>query len=343
MNLAQMLSVLSALAAAVWSVWTWSEEQQKDRQIKRDQEAALYVNAFLFALEELQSRLYGILEEDELALYKQEYPEQYALASPAAIALLYHLSQYFGWAYRIYRYGPYTKDPRVMALIRELGNIWNSRGFAGDAFRFSMAERVALGEAVVRPVGEVTAVLPVFEAIPLYQFQEDIRDNKSPYAPLYQSQAIRCTLAAIDRAEKAEALEGYERLAVVQHLLVDLLAYLESREGLSVLIGEHRKARLRGAHSRVLPGPATMPSILHQSRGRIRLGVPRVKTDKAYAHHLQSLVESMEHVTSMRINAGAASVIICYSPAIPEAEFARTVVQTMAGHLETIPPTPAPS
>ena len=254
MNLAQMLSVLSALAAAVWSVWTWSEEQQKDRQIKRDQEAALYVNAFILALEELQSLLYRMLEEDELAFYKQEYREQYAGGSPAAIAILYHLSQYFGWAYRIYRYGPYTKDPRVVALIRELGQTWSSRRFAGEAFRFSLDERVALGAAVVRHVGEVTAVLPVFEAIPLYQFQADINDPQSPYAPLYQSQAVRCTLAAIDRAEKAEALEGYERVAVVQPLLVDLLAYLESREGLSVFLEEHRKARLSGAQSRGAPG-----------------------------------------------------------------------------------------
>ena len=82
MNLAQMLSVLSALAAAVWSVWMWSEEQQKDRQIKRDQEAALYVNSLILALEELQSLLYRILEEDELALYKKEYREQYACGSP---------------------------------------------------------------------------------------------------------------------------------------------------------------------------------------------------------------------------------------------------------------------
>ena len=343
MNLAQMLSVLSALAAAVWSVWTSSEEQQKDRQIKRDQEAALYVNSFILAVEELQSLLYRILEEDELAFYKQEYLEQYEFGSPAAIEILYHLSQYFGWGVRIYRYGPYTKDPRVVELIRELGQTWSSRRFAGEAFRFSLDERVALGEAVVRHVGEVTAVLPVFEAIPLYQFQADISDPQSPYASLYQSKAIRCTLAAIDRAEQAEALEGYERLAVVQHLLVDLLAYLESREGFSVFLKEHRKARLRGEHSRVSPGQAPMPSILHQSRGRIRLGVPRLKTDKAYAQHLQSLLESMEHVTSVRLNAGAASVIICYSPAIPEAEFARTVVQTIAGHLEKTPPTPAPS
>ena len=333
MNLAQMLSVLSALAAAIWSVWTWSEEQQKDRQIKRDQEAALYVNSFILALEELQSLLYRILEEDELAFYKQEYLEQYEFGSPAAIEILYHLSQYFGWVYRIYRYGPYTKDPRVVELIRELGQTWSSRRFAGEAFRFSLDERVALGEAVVRHVGEVTAVLPVFESIPLYQFQADISDPKSPYAALYQSKAIRCTLAAIDRAEQAEALEGYERLAVVQPLLVDLLAYLESREGFSVFIEEHRKARRRGAQSRVSPGQAPMPTILHQSRGRIRLGVPRVKTDTAYAQHLQARLESMEHITSIRINASAASVIIGYSPAMPEAEFARTVVQTVAGHL----------
>jgi hypothetical protein len=49
MNPAQILSVLSALAAAVWSVWTWSEEQQKERQLKRDREAALYVNTFIAA------------------------------------------------------------------------------------------------------------------------------------------------------------------------------------------------------------------------------------------------------------------------------------------------------
>jgi hypothetical protein len=46
---------------------------------------------------------------------------------PAAIEILYHLSQYFGWVYRIYRYGPYTKDPRVVELIRELGKTWSSR------------------------------------------------------------------------------------------------------------------------------------------------------------------------------------------------------------------------
>ena len=330
MNPAQILSVLSALAATVWSVLTWSTEQQKGRQLKRDQEAALYVNPFLVATDELQSQLYSILEEDELAFYKREYPDQYEFGSPSAIEILYRLSQYFGWAHYMLRYGPYTRDPGVIELIRKIGETFESRSkFSGDAFRFSIDERSSLGEAVVRRVGEVTAVLAVFESIPLFQFEEEIGDKLSKHAPLYQSKAVRFTIAAIDRADQAEALEGHERLAVLQNLLVDLLAYLESKEGFHVSIGELRKARLRGAYAGISPTQSNIARIIHQTRGRIRLGVPRLKTDKAYANHLQSLLESVENVRSIRISIGAASVIITYSTDIPEVEFAGRVVKTI--------------
>lgn len=56
MNPAQILSVLSAPAAAVLSVRTWSDEQQKERQLKRDQKAALSVNSFMSAIAELLIR-----------------------------------------------------------------------------------------------------------------------------------------------------------------------------------------------------------------------------------------------------------------------------------------------
>jgi hypothetical protein len=330
MNPAQIVYVLSALAAAVWSVWTWSDEQQKGRQLKRDQEAALYVNSFMLAIAELQSRLYSILEEDELAFYKREYPEHYEFGSPAAIEILYRLSQYFGWGHYTYRFGPYTKDPRVIELSRKIGETFESRSkFSGDAFRFSLDERVSLGEAVVRRVGEVTTILPVFQSIPLFQFEEEISDKQSKQARLYQSRAIRCTLASIDQADQTEALEGHERLAVLQNLLVDLLAYLENKEGFRVSVGELSKARLRGANAPLSPPQSAIARILHQTRGRIRLGVPRLKTDKAYANALQSLLESVENVRSIRISTGAASVIIYYTPEVPEVEFARKVVKAI--------------
>ena len=337
MNPAQILSVLSALAAGVWSVLIWSAEQGKGRQLKRDQEAALYVNPLLLAIDELQSKLYSILEEDELAFYKKEYPDQYEFGSPAAIEILYRLSQYFGWARHTFRYGPYTKDPGVIELIRKIGETFEDRcKFSGDAFRFSIDERSSLGEAVVRRVGEVTAVFPVFESIPLFQFEDEISDKLNKHAPLYQSKAVHCTLAAIDRTDKAEALEGHERLAVLQNLLVDLLARMESKEGFRVSIGELRKARRRGAYAEGSPTLSNIARIIHQTRGRIRLGVPRLKTDKAYANHLQSLLESVEKVSSIRISTGAASVIINYSKDIPEGEFALRIVKTIEEGFHTV-------
>ena len=254
MNPTLIFSVLSALAASVWSVWTWREEQQKERQIKRDQESALFVNSLILAAEELQMRLYSMLEEDELAFYKGQYPEQYELGSPYAIEILYRFSQYFGWAQRNYRYGPYTNDPRVIELIRTIGETFENRSkFPGDAFRLTLDERVSLGVAVVRRVGDVTALIPTFESITLFQFQEEIDDKSSKHTALYQSRAVRSTVAAIDLADRPEVLEGFERLAVLQNLLVDLLTYLEGMEGFRVAVGARRRARLRGSSSQFLP------------------------------------------------------------------------------------------
>ena len=330
MNPTLIFSVLSALAAAVWSVWTWREEQQKERQLKRDQESALFVNSFILAAEELQTRLYSMLEEDELAFYKKEYPEQYEFGSPYAIEILYRFSQYFGWAQRNYRYGPYTNDPRVIELVRMIGETFENRSkFSGDAFRFTIDERVSLGGAVVRRTGDVTALIPTFESITLFEFQEEMSDKSSKHTPLYQSRAVRSTLAAIDRADRPEALEGFERLAVLQNLLVDLLTYLEGMEGFRVSIGARKRARLRGSSAQALPAVATVATVLHQTRGRIRMGIPRLRWDEAYANRLQSLLESVDNVRSIRISVSTASVVINFSPEIPEMEFARKLEKTI--------------
>jgi hypothetical protein len=327
-NPLQILTILSTVAAGVWSVLTWREEQEKERRIKRDREAALYVNSLILATEELQSVLYKILAEDELAYYKKQYPDQHVFGSPGAIELLYRVAQFFAWAHRTWRFGPYTRDPTVIALVREAGKAWESRAFPGDAFCFSLAERLALGDAVVRHIGETSDALPMFEAIPLYEFEKEIRDERGERAPLYRSRAVHLTLSALDRADKPEALEGHERLAVLQNLLVDLLVYLERKEGFC-FSGE-KKVVLAGSYA-MTEEQVTPLRTIHQTRGRIRLGVPRVKTDRAYAHRLQSLLESMENVTCVRVSPDTASVIISYSPHIPEAEFAGAVAKTIEG------------
>jgi hypothetical protein len=330
MNPTLILSILSAATAAVWSIWTWREEQEKERKLKRNQESAIFVNSFIQALEELQARLYGVLERDHLAFYKKEYPEQYELGSPFAIEILYRLSKYFGWTYRSFRYGPYTKDAAVIELVRKMSETLEDRSqFEGDAFRFTYEERVALGEAVVRRTGDVIGSIPIFESITLFHFLEEIRDEKSKRALLYRSRSVRRTLTAIDKADQPEALEGVDRLAALQNLLVDLLTYLEDMEGFSIASGKRKRARLRGTAAKALPALATEVRVVHQTPGRLRIRVPRLNTDETYAPRLQALLESMDNVSSMRINASAASVVISFPPGIPGLEFAKEITKTI--------------
>jgi hypothetical protein len=330
MNPTLFISILSAATAAVWSVWTWREEQEKERKHIRDQESAIFVNSFIQALEELQARLYGVLERDELAFYKKEYPEQYEFGSPFAIEILYRLSKYFGWTYRSFRYGPYTNDAAVIELVKKMGETLENRSqFAGDAFRFTYEERVALGEAVVRRSGDVIGSIPIFESITLFHYLEEISDEKSKRALLYRSRPVLRTLRAIDKADRPGALEGGDRLAVLQNLLVDLLTYLEDKEGFSISPGKRRRARLRGTAAKALPALATDATVVHQIQGRIRIRVPRLKTDDTLAHYVKTLLESLDNVRSIRINAGAASVVISYPPEIPGSEFARSIIKTI--------------
>lgn len=328
MNPTLILSILSAVTAAVWSVWTWREEQQKERQLKRDQESALFVNSFIQATEELQSRLYGILERDDLAFFKKEYPEQHEFGSPFAIEILYRLSKFFGWTYRTFRYGPYTNDPAVIELVRKIGEALESHSqFPGSAFRFTYEERVALGEAVVRRTGDMIGSIPVFESITVFQFFEEMTDKSSKYTDLFQSRIVRHTLAAIDGVDQVEELEGVERLAVLQNHLVELLTYLEEMEGFSVSPGKRRKARLRGTAAEALPLLTSGATVVHQTPGRIRLRVPRLRTDDTYAPRLESLLKSVDRVSSIRINADAASVVISFTPEIIGTEFARRITK----------------
>ena len=328
MNPTLILSILSAVTAAVWSVWTWREEQQKERQLRRDQESALFVNSFIQATEELQSRLYGILERDDLLFYKKEYPEQSEFGSPFAIEVLYRLGKFFGWAYRIFRYGPYTNDPAVIELIRKIGEALESHSrFPGDAFRFTYEERVALGEAVVRRTGDIIGSIPVYESITLFQFFEEMSSKSGKHAYLFQSRSVHRTLAAIDGVDPAGELEGIERLTVLQNHLVDLLTYLEEMEGFSVSPGKRRKVRLRGTAAEALPILVSDATVVHQTPGRIRLRVPRLRMDEAYGPCLESLLDSMDHITSIRLNVNAASVLISFSPEIPGTEFAKRIIQ----------------
>jgi len=82
---------LIALATATWAFWQWSHERDRERRRERERMAALYVNPFLSACEDLQSRIYNVLELQGLQALRERYPD-----GTYAEETLYLIVRYFG-------------------------------------------------------------------------------------------------------------------------------------------------------------------------------------------------------------------------------------------------------
>lgn len=236
------------LMMALWAVLTWSHDREQERRKERARQAALYVNPFLSACEDLQSRIYHILELGGLRSLRQRYPD-----GAYAAETLYLIVRYFGWETVVLRYGPYTQDPLMTRLAEAV-----RRAFAtSDAmlsvgpFNFFHPEQKALGKIVMHRMAGQYGV--EFDTISYYEFKERLA---SP--PLADSEAIQQSLEALRSTEDGGDLPGRVRLAQAQHHLVDLLRYLEGKEGYRLFPGERKKCSgLEQRH--ILADAAQMP------------------------------------------------------------------------------------
>jgi hypothetical protein len=159
-----------------------------------------------------------------------------------------------------------------------------------------------------------------------FKFEEEIVDERSEWGALFRSEHVRCTMESIDRAIRGEPLEGRERLAVLQNLLLDLLSYLEKKEGFRISFGERGRATIEGRHADIISLDNQDIRILHQMPGRIRLGIPRLHGDAIYASRLEMLLQKLDHVKTVRINVDAACVVIEFSDNVKLPEFVNAVV-----------------
>ena len=225
---------LVPVATAVWAVWTWAHEHSLARQKERERITALYVNPFLSACEDLQSRIYKLLELGGLAELRQRYPD-----GSHAEEMLYLIVRVFGWLAAVNRYGPYTQDPVVIRLATALRRAFGSsrEGHPVGPFNFYPAEQKALGKMVMHSMeGEYGHEM---DTISYYEFRDVVQnEHRMP-----QSAAVTQTLESMRNAEAIEDIEGRQRLAEAQRILVDLLNYLEKKEGYSLFAGVRRKCR----------------------------------------------------------------------------------------------------
>ena len=222
-------------ATAVWAVWTWAHQHSLEREKERQRVTALYVNPFLSACEDLQSRIYKLLELDGLAALGNRYPD-----GSYAEETLYLIVRFFGWLAAVTRYGPYTQDPEVtrlaVAVRRAFATSRNQRYPVGP-FNFFSAEQRALGKMVMHSMeGEYGHEM---DTISYYEFREILRSSDS----LLQSEAVQQTLETLRNADTVDDIAGRERLAEAQNKLVDLLNYVERKEGYRLFAGTRGKCR----------------------------------------------------------------------------------------------------
>ena len=223
-------------ATAAWAVWTWAHEHSIEREKERARITALYVNPFLSACEDLQSRIYKLIELDGLPELRNRYPD-----GSYAEETLYVLVRFFGWLSAVNRYGPYTQDAAVIqysAAIRRAFATSSGNNEVGP-FNFFPAEQKALGKMVMHSMeGEFGHEM---DTISYYEFRDFIQ---SPYR-MPESSAVAQTLETLRKAKRAEDIVGRGRLIVAQNHLVDLLNYLEKKLGYSYFPASRKKCSSR--------------------------------------------------------------------------------------------------
>jgi len=224
---------LVPLAMGTWAVLTWAHSREQEREKERERITALYVNPFLSACEDLQSRIYKILELGGLDVLRERYPD-----ASYAEETLYLIVRYFGWSAAVNRYGPYTKDPVVIehAIAVRRAFATSTIGHSVGPFNFFLPEQKALGKTIMHTMeGEYGHEL---DTISYYDFKVCL--GKSP---LKESHAVQQSLESLRKARDASDIGGRERLVEAQNHIVDLLDYMEEREGFTLFQGKRKKCK----------------------------------------------------------------------------------------------------
>lgn len=211
-----------AVSGGLWGVWTWSRERRRDREAEVMRAATLYLNPLLIAAEDLQSRLYNILERDGLQALSSRYP-----GGEYARETLYLFGQYFAHEQLLLRFTVLGGDPEVRWHVDHVREDLATDAIGLDEWcMFRHTQRQLGRELVVLQPGPDGSY---WETRSLHDFQRALDEGL----------AARLALAdALDRLARAVKVADLDDVTVhrwcrAQRDLVALLEVLEARMALS--------------------------------------------------------------------------------------------------------------
>jgi hypothetical protein len=79
----------------------------------------------------------------------------------------------------------------------------------------------------------------------------------------------------------------------------------------------------------VLVAQPVLCELVHLTRGRVRIRIPRLFHDLLYREVLLNLVQLLEGITSARINPLARSLVVHYSPQLSASEITAQLFSTV--------------
>jgi hypothetical protein len=212
-----LVTLATGLLGGGWAVWKWGRDRSRERLAERTQLATRYVTPFLFACEDLQSRLYNLLCRSGLDPLRRRKNYPYAEET------LYLVAQYFAYEPFILRYTPYGSDPIALGLMQRIRKDFASDRFGVDPDPWCIfrPRQKALGQLVLasRKGEQVTDV----DVVTLVEFEELVDTGHIEH--LYIEDALTALKKAADIHSLSPATRG--RLSMIQVDLVDLLEYFE--------------------------------------------------------------------------------------------------------------------
>jgi hypothetical protein len=210
-------TIVVAFVGGLIALYAPDWKAQRDRRRQVQELEARYSDSLLRAADDLQSRIFNIVEQHFLDWYVRSGTEEerfYAVTST-----MWLVGQYFGWVLLLRRdahslaLGGVDRGRALLELLREIEALFASDHF-GRAFRLWRAEQSALGELMI--VERTSDDARRFDCLGYASFVENLEEEgfKRWFASLH------------DALNEVGTAPESKRLAHLQNALLDLTEFL---------------------------------------------------------------------------------------------------------------------
>jgi hypothetical protein len=201
-----LIGVGGVIVTALLTFSLWRFDNSRKRENNLQIAAALYINPFIDACEQLQSRIYNVFAMGGLSILKTHYEDD-----KHAYEMLFQLARYCGWERIVRRYASHSLDQETVNLLEEVRKAFSHS--SEEKWRFYRDEQKTLGQFAVT---RVDGAKNEFEEVPFYKFESELKSGSLSNMASAQD-AIKSVIKA---GMQAENIDGKGRLKKAQIFLV---------------------------------------------------------------------------------------------------------------------------